>query len=189
MSSIPPPQERFKNTIIGLSSFCKELCEDLRKKKFNVDVSMIHLAGLYLSSMDDFELIDNFILKSNMYWKEIRERNENFFISHSAEIFGLPKEQLTVFTDFFVLKDTQGKPVVSKDDKDLIWEYFESLVRISIHHIHQERKPRLKTKMVDGAPVLEDGEPVKVKEYVKGYFLDFNLANAAKKWDVTLEWK
>jgi len=173
----PPPKERFKNTIIGLSSFCKELCEDLRKKKYNIDTTLVSFAGLYLAQMDDFELIDNFILKSHPYWKEIKEHDENFFINHSDTIFDLPKDQLSIFTDFFLLKDTKNKPVVSKEDKDLIWEYFESLVRISIHHVHEERSPCMK---------IVDGE--EVKNYIKRYIQDLNVANAARKWDVILKW-
>lgn len=181
MSKIPPPKERFKNTVIDLAGFCEEMLESLRNRKYKVlDPANLKVLSMFLISMDDDTLIDTFIKKSNKYWKQIKEHDEKFFIEHSTEIFEIPESQAAMFTDLFTLKDPKNNYAVSKDDRDSIWEYFESLVRISINYIHETRGP---TKVPD------KDVPGKMNPHYLRRFMntEIKLALTAKIWEVELK--
>jgi hypothetical protein len=50
---------------------------------------------------------------------------------------GLPLDAVNSFKDLFLLRTPSGDRFVSEDDRDAMWDYFESLVRISIHYLQE----------------------------------------------------
>ena len=85
-------------------------------------------------------------LKSLFYshenWSQIKAKNEAFFDEHSNEIFNAwSPEVVKLFRSLFFTKLPNGQPLITQDQKDHIWKGFQSLVKISIHFIHESRQP------------------------------------------------
>src|SRR5579885_115460 len=99
--------------------------------------------------MDKRTLIDNFILYSHMHWGQIKRREEKFFNENAKDVFkDLPLGNVDAFKQLFNLKDEKGNFVIDPKDKDVIWDYFQSFVKICIHYIHRHRRP----SVIDGKP-------------------------------------
>jgi len=176
----PSEEDRFIANVKVLTDLVHELtsmCWDAGHKKVNP--ILINLAGAYLSGLDKNELIETFINHTHaVCWEEIRNRNENFFIEHTNEIFGqLPVEQgnIDAFKMLFTSKDENGDSVISEDDKEAVWDMFSSLVKICIKYVHRVRECYL---------VEKDGKMVPRYRYNR--FPEIKVREHAKKWDIEL---
>lgn len=188
------PQSRFKDNMIDMIEFCRTMVVDLTKRKYSVvNPKLIEIGGAYLKeNFDDISLIEGFIFRSVKHWDKIKDRDENFFIQHSNAIFGekIPIDIIKMFTNLFTMKDNTGKPVLHQDDRDIIWEYFESFVRISIKFVHEKRRP-FSTEKEKVVTDPETGETKTIKVVVPEYETkagtsDINLVVLAKRWNVEL---
>lgn len=180
MESNLTEEERFSTNVKGLTDLVHELtslCWDSGNKQVNP--ILINLAGAYLSSLDKVELIETFINHTHeVCWEEIRNRNENFFIEHTNEIFGkLPVEQgnIDAFKMLFTAKDKHGEAVISGEDRNAVWDIFGSLVKICIKYVHRVRECYLFEK---------DGKMVPRYRYNR--FPEIKVREHAKKWDIEL---
>jgi hypothetical protein len=100
---------------------------------------LVNFAGFILFKLDKEYVIKTFIEKSHKHWGQIRLKDEDFFITSAGKVFaGLPMDSVNAFKELFLLKMSNGERFVSDDDRDAIWEYFESLVRISIHYLQED---------------------------------------------------
>lgn len=175
--------ERFSTNLLDLCDLMHILvtnCYDNGYKDINP--GLILLAKAYLSNQDKVELIETFISNSHMYWNEIHDKNENFFIEHTNEVFGkLPVDSniIGVFRTFFTAKDKKGEFVVSEQDREYIWETFFSLVKISIKHVHKIRECVLVQNPETGRmrPSYKHNRypEIKVMEYAKLYGLSLDI--------------
>jgi hypothetical protein len=99
---------------------------------------LVNFAGFVLFKLDKDFLLKTFIEKSNEHWEQIRVRDEEFFVHSAGKVFaGLPLDAVNSFKDLFLLRTPSGDRFVSEDDRDAMWDYFESLVRISIHYLQE----------------------------------------------------
>lgn len=176
--NIPPEEDRFKGNISGLVEFIHELisqCAD--DGKTEIDPSVIHLAAGFVDSYDSDVLIKHFIERSYKYWTNILDREEKFFRENCADVFvDLPMKEVNAFSDLF---KTEGDPIICQDDKDCIWEYFDSFIKISIKYVHRERGPKMRD--------LGKGKgPQRV--YSKNVFATVDLRPYVKRLSVQLEW-
>ena len=169
-------QDRFKIIICGnerdergiVLTIRDIIIESKDNPKTKINPKLINIANTFLKPINSHNLITNFIEKSNDYWDQIIIHDENFFTEHCQDIFyGLPENHIKDFQQLF--KDN----VIEDEDKDILWEYFKSLVKISIHYIHEQRQP----KLVDGKPA-----------YSKDFFPLIKLKQISKKWGVKLIW-
>lgn len=175
-------EERFSANIKSLTDLVHELtsmCWDAGNKQINP--TLIMLAGAYLSSFNKVELIEIFIENTHeICWEKIRNRNENFFIEHSEQIFGkLPISQgnIDAFKILFTAKDQKGESIISDEDKDAIWDHFGTLVKICIKYVHRVRECYL----------FEDKEKNKfLPKYRHNRFPQIKVREHAKKWDIEL---
>ena len=176
----PPEEERFSANSNDLSNLVHELttkCWEEGHKEINP--ILINLAQAYLNSLDKVLLIETFINHSHDFWEEIRLKNENFFISHSGEIFGkLPVDQgnIDAFKMLFTSKDKNGEDLIEEEDREAIWEIFGSLVKICIKYVHRVRDCYLEEK--------EDGKMAPRYRYNK--FPKIKVREHARKWGVEL---
>lgn len=164
-----PEEERFKGTVVELLDFINtDIISDLNKRniKIGIDKGLIILGIEAIGQFDNNEFITGFIEKSNSHWSEIKSRNEIFFIRHSGEIFKMaPLFLVKAFTDLF------NQNLLSNDNKESMWEFFESMVRICIKYIHKNRHP-----------YTENG----VEYYKTPFFQNIKLKKVSEEWGVKL---
>lgn len=97
---------------------------------------LVNFAGFVLFKLDKEFILKTFIEKSHPHWDQILNRDEEFFVHSAGKVFaGLPLDSVNGFKELFLLKSSNGERFVSEDDRDAMWDYFESLVRISIHYL------------------------------------------------------
>jgi len=175
-SILPPTEERFHQNVVGLSQLVYDLVSNAYSQGYKIiQPAMVEFASLILNSYDKKTLIETFIKHSHKHWDQIKRREESFFDKNCHDIFkGLPMNNVDAFKKLFTLKNENGEHVIKQDDRDAIWDFFESLIKISINHIHQNRKPTIKTSN-NGTK-----EPI----YTQVYFNDIDLNHHANVWNV-----
>lgn len=198
-NGIPPTPIRFRITMVGLIGFSHELvarCFSMGKTQINP--MLISFAESFLNNIDPELLITNFVKYSYSHWNMIKEKNERFFIEHSSDIFKDLNNPMIVnlFKDLFLSRDNNGNMIINAEERENIWSHFQALVKISIHHIHENRIPSWK-----------DTNGVNTKIYTKSYLtyiprdknpdgteksdlpkIPIKLQVEAVNWGVTLKW-
>jgi hypothetical protein len=139
-TSLPTTVERFFMNVEGLFQLISELVNSAYQSGHKiVSPYLVNFAGFVLFKLDKEYVIKTFIESSNKHWEQIRLKDEDFFVSSAGKVFaGLPMDNVNAFKELFLLKMSNGERFVSEDDRDAIWEYFESLVRISIHYLQED---------------------------------------------------
>jgi hypothetical protein len=171
-------EERFHKNMMGLANLIHELISSCWDEGYkNISPSIIGLVKSYLNGYDKIQLISDFIQVSHTYWQEIKDREENFFIEHAYQIFkGLPEDQINLFSLLFTAKNSQGKNIIVDEDRDAIWAFFESFVKISIRYLHRVRV----LKLIE----TENGL---IPRYTVKIFPNIKLREWAKIWQVKLD--
>jgi hypothetical protein len=139
-SSTPSSMERFILNARGLFNLISELVENAHKQGFKiVNPKLVGFAGIVLFNIDKSFVINKFIEKSHLHWDKILNKDDTFFFENASDVFvGLPTDKINAFKDLYSLKNQDGTNFVEDDDKDALWEYFESLVRISITYLLED---------------------------------------------------
>jgi hypothetical protein len=173
---IPPPEERFHENVIGLTQLVYDLVDGAFRRGYKiVNPNLVALCEGVLSLWNKRSLIDSFIKHSHIHWDQIHRRDENFFEHHAKDIFkGFYPDKVDAFKQLFTLRDSQGNHVIKPDDRDAIWEFFTSLIKIAIHYIHDNRKPRFQV----------DTNGVKQPVYMEGFFDEVDLVHHARVWGI-----
>lgn len=137
--SLPTTVERFFMNVEGLFQLISELVNSAYQSGYKiVSPYLVNFAGFVLFKLDKHFVIRTFIEKSHEHWEQIRLKDEDFFLNSAGKVFaGLPMDNVNAFKELFTLNMKNGEKFVSDDDRDAIWEYFESLVRISIHYLQE----------------------------------------------------
>lgn len=165
----------------GFTGAIHEIISDLWDQGYKqVDPKLIKLIEAWLNTEPILDIMNTFIANSYPFWSQIKKRKEDFFVSNLEKVFEkLPyKDKLGKFSKLFTMTDEFGERILSKEDRDIIWEYMESLVRISIVYIHKGRKPDA---------TIKDGKAQAI--YREHFFEDIKQLNRiAKDWGVKLTW-
>lgn len=178
MESKPSDEERFSRNIIDVVRVIKELITICYSEgKTLIKPSLITLAQAALESYDKNALIENFISFSFKFWDQILNKEDRFFIDNSESIFaGLPVNHVNAFRELFEVKE-DGKCIITDDEKNCVFLYFISFVKISLHYIHKKREPVI---------VIKNDK--KIKLWKNKYKSEIRLVHYAKLFDVNLEW-
>lgn len=174
--------DRFMTNITDMIGLVKELITDCYEAGLTkINPILIDAAGAYMKTFGKEMLIESFIERSHKYWSMIHNRDKRFFIENASSVFqDLPMNDVDAFKVLFAssdVKDKDGNVIVSGEDQEGIWLYFDSIVRISIKYIHGKREPTI---------VIKDNVPRKV--YSKEVFRDIKVKKYAKMWKVDLRW-
>ena len=174
-TTVPSEEERFRQNISDFTMLIRELLEDCsRRGKTNIDPNIITVASAFIESYDPKTLLTNFVHYSYPYWDKISKHEEAFFRENCADVFkDIPMDHINAFKELF----SEDEQVISDDDKDAMWDYFDSFVKICIKYIHRQRGPKIRD--------IGKG-PQRV--YSKNEFPDVHLQKYAQLWDVKLEW-
>ena len=135
MSSKPSALDRFFSNAQGLFDLIYDFVFVANKRGIKtVEPEIVKFAGVVIFTALNKELvIKKFIEKSYDHWDKISKKDEMFFLDHAQDVFvGLPLEDVNAFRQLFIVPDA-----LTEDDKDTLWEYFESLIRISIIYLHE----------------------------------------------------
>lgn len=189
----PSPEERFYQNVIGLCELIYDIVCDVQVKGVPVvHPDIIQVAITLLQHMNYQTMIEAFISKSDETciqpdgsrsfkdhcWVKIHSRDRDFFLNNTNVLFSqLPPDHVKLFGNMFKAEDENGNNVVPKEDEDEVWEFFHSLVKISIKYVHEQRDPII---IVD-----ENGKHVK-KYGNKKVFPNLELEKHAEMWNVYL---
>jgi hypothetical protein len=186
-TTLPSAEERFKENVITLGSLICELVEDLQNRgHFVVNPSVVALAVAVLNELEPRSIINIFISKSNdtvegstpieHCWEKIRNRDRSFFLDNAGSIFSdLPSSRVDAFSKMFSSTDEKGNPLVCQENEDEIWDFFDSLVKISIKYIHENREPCL---------IRESHQ--EIRKYQRDFFEDVDIGYHSKVWGINL---
>lgn len=176
----PPRPVMFKENIIQLFDVLIRIITPLHEQQItSINPTLLTFGKGFIKQFDPETIIDTFINKSHMHWEKISERNDKFFIENANNIFGeLPIGNVDIFADIF--KSNNVEP----DDIEILWEFFDAFVGISILHVHDQREPYMKE-------VVDDNNNVKyVKSYKNRVYMDIkNLNTLGNKFSVKLNWE
>lgn len=177
----PPPEDRFYQTVVELTQLIHDLVSGAYDKGYEiVNPGLVQMGGIILSGYNKMKIIQTFIKYSHPHWDEIRNHNESFFDDHASSIFGdLPLNNVNAFKALFTLRDKHGHHVIIKDDRDAIWDFFQTLIIIAIKYIHQGRRP---VQRIDNK-----GKPKCM--YLAHFFDDVCIERHAKEMKIHLEFK
>lgn len=179
MAEKPSEEERFMTNVLDLTDLVHELatiCWDAGRKDINPQ--MVLFAEKYLESYDKISLIEVFIKHSYKHWDQIKDRNETFFVENASEIFQyLPvdSKNINALRLFFTATTDDGEHIIVQDDRDAIWNIFDSLVRICIKYVHKARG----FKLVKTPKGLRPA-------YKTRKFPDIKVRELARQWEITL---
>jgi hypothetical protein len=188
----PSREERFLDNLIDLLTFIGVITKNIYDRGLtSIPPSAFNLGVTFLKSHDKETVLYEFIEGSNTHWDMIKARDEDFFSKHSKTIFGpLPFEKVEEYVDMFKLlfelKDNEGEYIVNKKQRDVIWDFLDSFVKISIKHVHAKREPVVRTQ------TDKDGKQTKVPMYLKNYCGKLEVPvfiKHAQKWGVVLKFE
>ena len=190
-AKVIPPENRFRQNIAQLSETLACIIQDLKDEGHSfVHPIVIKLIATFLERFDADILIRNFIYYSNEYWEMIKKRNEDFFFEHADNIFRdladyVPNAQkhINTFKKLFSAKDDYDKFLVVQVDRDLIWDYFDCMIKISIKYVHIFKNPIWKVK---GGKTIR-GYNAKYTE-VTQFLSNIKASKQAIMWEIELRW-
>lgn len=197
-SGIPSEEEKFNLTLTELLDITQEIIEELNsQKKTNIETGLLLLASGFLASFKDkTKIIEGFIKHSFNYWEKIRIKDESFFVNNCNQIFeGFMGEHAIHLNAF---KELFDKRLISTDQKNIIWDYFHSMVRISIKYVHRIRGPYSDVETTYNTPSSQSvnsnskGSSVPVgittcrKYYQNNKFEEIKLGKISREWEMEL---
>ncbi len=171
----PSPVERFRANMDAIFDLINELVVKANQQGCTVVSSlMVSLGTIYLKSQNPDELITSFIDRSYLYWDQIHIKDEKFFNENLGTVFsGISKSNRDAFLVLATAKDKSGKPIISEEDREGIWTYIRSFVKISIHYIHEKRMPDV---------IKKEGKLMAV--YRQNFKPNIKLEDHGQKWEI-----
>lgn len=187
----PPPEERFHANVLNMTNLIKKIIVQANRAGYN-DVAplMIDIASEYIKkNYDKRKIIEKFILLSHpkgsdgkvttATWDKIRLRDEKFFEKNAFDIFeGLPHGVVDAFKKLYNMTNPKThQPIVNRDDKNEIIDYFHAFVKIAIRYIHAQRRPYTK---------VENGKTV-YRYHNSDFMKEINIIKYAEDWNLSLD--
>jgi len=166
-----PPQERFKERLVQFIDFTKSLVIEANEHGIETPVSplILDISKNFIGKEEADKIITTFILRSFPNWGEIQKHNLPFMKGEGLKAFyGIPEKNLKDFTALFDVIKPDGTPLLSPPVEEKLWDFFESLVRISICYVHVKRSP----------------DPV-TKKYTQNFFPDIKVKSQVETWKIT----
>lgn len=142
-----PPAQRFRDNCVALATYCASLVDTANKEGLTeLDPVYVRAGVMFLEhGCSATEMIEAYINYSYKYWTQIHAKDERFFHENVTKVFPMwdPKV-VDMFRALFEARRPNGAPLIAQEQKDHIWKIFQSLVKISIHHISEARQPYIK---------------------------------------------
>lgn len=170
-----PPQERFKERLCQFIDYTKSIVIEANENGIETPVSpfILDLSKNFIGKEDSDKIVTTFILRSFPNWERIRLHDLEFMKGEGLKSFyGIPEKNLKEFTALFDLVKPDGNRLLSEEIEVKLWDFFESLVHISICYVHMKRKPAL--------------NPATNKVgYTENFFPDMKVKAQVELWKIT----
>ena len=115
--------------LADLKNVMKEFGADLRRIFTSRDEQRdLLLIELYFEKMSAENIMQKLIKKVVPYASIIADRNSDFFINHDTLFQSLPKFRSRHYKEFWT--GTSSDKVLSDENKNAIWAYFDTIVEI-----------------------------------------------------------
>lgn len=170
--------DKFKQTLTELFGAMEIVIGDLNMAgKTSLTVDNVTLVRVFVMGMDKGHLTNKFIENSEPYWDNILNKEDDFFVNNSAQIFG-KYASAPEFNALKVIfgKNKDGVGLVDDQTKDDVRDFLNSLVKISIVHIFNSRVPK----------VEKNGSKVSISYGKKTEYPNIDVIGHSKKWKVAL---
>lgn len=174
--------DKFCRNLEGLLDNMKDIIGDLNMAQLtSLTKGDVDIVKTYAINLDKKFLIESFISSSEPHWDKILNKDDEFFITKSSDIFG----EYANYQNFNALKiifskNDKGTSLVDVDTREGIREYIFSLIRISIGYIFQSKGGTVEK-------VNENGiNKTKITYRNKNAFPSINIREHADKWKVKL---
>ena len=137
----PPEEVRFIENVKILIRAVKDCLEKLTSEGLNVaDPNLLILASNILPTLSPVNVIESFIVQSHLYWGTVNSRDEKYFISNAAQIFGpIPGVDMQTLKYIFE-SEKNGEPIIPMTRKNQIWSLLSSMIKISIKYIYKHKE-------------------------------------------------
>jgi len=133
---IPSEEERLHANMLGMLDALISIVAYLDSHNKTTIPPIILTGGRkVIEKYDKKSLITMLVAKSEEHWDKIHEKKEDFFINNADKIFAMfGTDKVTIFTTLFTATDTSGKKLVSEQNKENLWRFIHSMVKISIKY-------------------------------------------------------
>ena len=165
-----PPQDRFKDRLVQFIDFTKGLVVEANEAGIETPVPpfLLEISKNFIAKEDSDKIITTFILRSFQNWDRIHSHDLEFMKGEGLKAFhGIPEKNLKDFTALFNVVKPDGTKLLSAPIEVQLWDFFESLVKISVCYVHQQRKP----------------DPV-TKKYTQNFFPDMKVKAQVELWKI-----
>lgn len=174
-----PAIERFYDNMMIFSNVIEQLIIRLNNEGHtDIPSGLLGIAIAMLKGYDKTESIQKFIRNSHKHWSEILKKDDDLISENTMLIFtAVPTSYRENLHKCFKEKDKDGNLIITSAERESIWVFLHSLIRISIKYIHENQ----------GAYSDKEGR----KRYKKHYsdkegVLEVDVTKASKDWNVQL---
>ena len=169
--ALPPPEERFKSRLIDFIEFTRNLISDANNAGINTPVSplIFDLGKAFIEKEDAGKIVQTFTIRSLKNWDKIKSRDIGYIKGEGMSFFnGVPPAHLKACSDLHDVLRPDGTKLFNESVNDIVFDYFDSLVKLSVCYAHIQRCP----------------DPV-TKKYTKNFFPDMKIKSEVERWGIT----
>lgn len=188
MTNVDPPKtttqrfsenlEDFFNLIVQLVQEAKATHPDLIGWNPEPIKSLYKLMKVYQPE----DIMRMWVSETHMHWGAVKERNIEFFVvtqtllQKTDTILPVKDLNAAILVEMANRKSKEGAFIISRENLDVIWSYWDAFIIILIDHVHTTRKPKTR--------LLADGRRQAV--YTAKYVPQFDIQATCRIWKVDL---
>lgn len=177
---------KFEANVNDFIDYLRDLFEDCKTSGCQiVPDTLLEIGIKVVKGYPTRELIEALIESSYVHWQHICDQNEKYFNENLDAVFaGLKMQNVGLFKKLLTATDEKGELIVTDEDRDNIWAFLNSFVKLSLLFVHEERQPMIRVTVDDtGNVLIENGKPVQKAVYTREYMEDIQLPKYFKMFN------
>lgn len=178
--------DKFAANVKSFIEYLRDLFQDCKESGHQIVPDILLEMGIQVvEGYSTRDLIESLIETSYEHWRHIHERNDLYFNQNLDSVFaGLKMQNVKLFEKLLTTRDSKDQLVVSDQDRENIWDYLNSFVKLALQFIHETRQPViLITVDSNGQPITVDGKLTQKPCYIRQYMENINLADCFKMFN------
>ena len=179
----PDPAHRYKITFLELVDLLSSILAEMPNPP--ISPQMLPFVKTFFEGSSPYDMIGKFVHSTSPHWDQIKEKKQDFFAENMLSL--VPQSYHSYLTRLPELFAGLDQP--KRED---IWIYVHTMVKISIHYVHEQRQPawigdakRYSNRAYTGRTFQipsADGGTTEVQEK------NIPLAKWARLFEVTMVW-